>query len=128
MHTVARRDSARTNLSARRRKPMYIAQPASFDPSVPAPGQANKLKPTRSTVLRQSILLVVAPMTARAAYGQAHSAAVNSVTLRTGAQIPAVGLGVFLARYYHNPDKRTAGLRTKHLIADVHSFWNAQYR
>lgn len=76
------------------------AQSVTVKQSFPGQGQANKLTPTRSTVLRQSLLLAVSPMTPRAACSQAHSAAVNSsVTLRTGAQIPAVGLGVFLARY-----------------------------
>ncbi|KAL3155330.1 hypothetical protein ABBQ38_010892 [Trebouxia sp. C0009 RCD-2024] len=75
------------------------AQSVTVKQSFPGQGQANKLTPTRSTVLRQSLLLAVSPMTPRAACSQAHSAAVNSsVTLRTGAQIPAVGLGVFLAR------------------------------
>lgn len=56
--------------------------------------------PSRSSVLRQGLLLAVSTqMTAAAAHGQANStAAVPSISLRTGAQIPAVGLGVFLAR------------------------------
>ena len=52
--------------------------------------------PSRSTVLRQSLLLAFpAQMTAAAAQGQTTNAVVK---LRNGAQIPAIGLGVFLAR------------------------------
>lgn len=56
--------------------------------------------PSRSSVFRQGVLLAVSTqMTAVAAHGQASSTAlVPSISLRTGAQIPAVGLGVFLAR------------------------------
>ena len=78
-------------------KQMCTARLVAFDlasatPSLPLP--------SRSTVLRQSLLLAFsAPMTAAAAHGQTTSpAVVPSVKLRTGAQVPAVGLGVFLAR------------------------------
>lgn len=56
--------------------------------------------PSRSSVLRQGLLLAVSTqMTAVAAHGQANSTAVvPSLSLHTGARIPAVGLGVFLAR------------------------------
>ena len=56
--------------------------------------------PSRSTVLRQGLWLAFsAQMAAAAAHGRTTSPViVPSVKLRIGAQIPAVGLGVFLAR------------------------------
>lgn len=64
---------------------------------IPARGET---QPTRSLVLRHTLFLAV---TAQISVDSAHSytqvsAMKSSVTLRTGIPIPAVGLGVFLAR------------------------------
>ena len=78
-------------------KQMIQVRPVAFDSVSVTSGRP---LPSRSTVLRQSLLLAFsAQMTAAAAHGQTTSSAVGpSVKLRPGAQIPAVGLGVFLAR------------------------------
>ena len=74
-------------------KQMCKTRLLAFNVASAAPSQR---LPSRSTVLRQSLLLAFpAQMTAAAAQGQTTNAVVK---LRNGAQIPAVGLGVFLAR------------------------------
>ena len=57
-------------------------------------------EPTRSSVLRHTLLLAVtAQIPVASAHGYTQMSASNSsVTLRTGSAIPAVGLGVFLAK------------------------------